>query len=157
MQPTEASRPPFASGPVSLDAMSELLLLLKFMSGCWSLERGSAEKGVTMIEETWSRPLAGTMIGYGRTMRGEKTLFHEFLRIEQRDSKLIYIAQPAGASKPTEFASTRVSATEVVFENPAHDDPKKISYRVDGDGLTAETEGSRLTRFAYRRASCSPQ
>jgi hypothetical protein len=143
--------------PASLGGMSELLLLVKFMSGCWSMERGSAEKGVTVIEEAWSRPRAGTLIGYGRTTRGERTLFHEFLRIEQRGDRLVYIARPSNAEKPTEFTSTKVSATEVVFENPEHDDPKRITYRVADGGLVAVTEGNRTTQFKFRRASCTEE
>jgi hypothetical protein len=51
------------------------------------------------------------------------------------------VAQPGGRA-PTAFKLTRAGANEAVFENPAHDFPKRIAYRKEADGsLTARVEG----------------
>jgi hypothetical protein len=52
-----------------------------------------------------------------------------------------------------------VTANEVVFENPAHDFPKKITYKRDGDALTAAIEGPmggqlRKIEFPYKKTAC---
>lgn len=112
------------------------------------------ERGPSTVEEVWSAAKGGTMIGYSRIVRGERTSMFEFLRIEVRDGKLVYIAQPRG-NPPTEFVATKATADEVVFENPRHDDPKKISYRRGDGALTAVAEGERTLTFAYKRSACA--
>ena len=68
---------------------------------------------------------------------------------------LEYVAKPSGQPEAT-FTATRASAREILFENPAHDFPKKIHYTRDGDALTAAIEGpmngqSRRIEFAYMK------
>ena len=51
----------------------------------------------------------------------------------------------------------RISASELCFENPAHDFPQEIGYRVDGDALLAWIRGTqkgqdRRLEFPYKRA-----
>ena len=57
------------------------------------------------------------------------------------------------------FLSTRISASELVFENPAHDFPQEVGYRIEEDGLVAWIRGTqngkdRRIEFPYRRARC---
>ena len=49
----------------------------------------------------------------------------------------------------------------MVFENPKHDFPQRIRYRLKGDTLHARIEGTingkeRAIDFPYQRASCTP-
>ena len=57
------------------------------------------------------------------------------------------IAKDAGITKgqaEAAFKLIRASATEVVFENPQHDFPQRISYALkDGGKLTAAIEGTK--------------
>ena len=58
------------------------------------------------------------------------------------------------------FTAVRVGAREAVFENPAHDFPTRIAYRITADGgLLARVEGRvngqpRVLEFPYRAAAC---
>lgn len=117
--------------PVSVD--------LKFLSGTWRMQRGS-----TTVEETWTSNVGGVMLGVSRTMRGDKTVFFEFLRIEKRaDGATYYVAQPRG-NPPTDFKLTSAEGGTVTFENPSHDFPQKIVYeRVSDDTLRARISGPR--------------
>jgi hypothetical protein len=96
------------------------------------------------------------MISVGRTLAGDKTVFFEFLRIEARADGLYYVAQPRG-NPPTDFKCTKVSSTEVVFENPKHDFPKRIIYKKQPDGsLFARVEGNgsekeKPSEFLFKR------
>ncbi len=82
------------------------------------------------------------MIGMGRTVVGDKTAEFEFLRIEQRGDDIYYVANPNARCPQTDFKLTRLSGQEVVFENPAHDYPKRIMYRKNSDGsLLASIDG----------------
>jgi hypothetical protein len=96
----------------------------------------------------------GAMLGTARTVAGGKMVSFEFLRIVERDGGLVYVAQPGGGT-PVEFVLTELSATRALFENPAHDYPKRIVYeRVGEDGLATEISdsgGARAHRASYRR------
>jgi hypothetical protein len=110
----EAERPPLAAAA--------------FLTGAWVHEEGQRR-----IEEHWIEPAGGTLLGVGRTVRGERNVFFEFLRIEQRGDALVLVAHPSGGS-PTEFTMTDHGPGRVVFENPEHDDPQRIEYVADAEG-----------------------
>ena len=104
---------------------------MAWLAGAWVGTRG--EGGATSIEERWSPPLGGAMLGVSRTVsRGSMRAF-EFLRIVERDGGLVYIAQPGGAA-PTEFVLTELTTTRAVFDNPRHDYPKRIVYELSAEG-----------------------
>lgn len=125
-----------------------------WLTGGWTTTDG----GVT-IEEHWIAPAGGTMLAVGRTTKGERTMFFEFLRIEQRRDSLVYVAQPAGKSPGTDFTATKCEKNKIVFANPEHDFPKSIAYELKDDGtLLAHLEGDEHGKparedFHYSRAT----
>ena len=124
---------------------------LSWISGDWQTAPG----GRAQIEEHWTQPVGGSMLGMGRTVSGGKTAEFEFLRIEQRDDGIYYVAQPNGQCPATDFKLTRATGQQAVFENPAHDIPKRIIYKKLGDdSLTATIDGGEGTKeitFSYQR------
>src|SRR5262245_48002208 len=136
---------PDAYGQASSTAISDLA----WIAGDWQTAAG----GRSQVEEHWTQPAGGTMIGMGRTIAAGKTAEFEYLRLEQRADAIYYVAHPKARSPGTDFKLTRVSALEAVFENPQHDFPKRIVYRKNADGsLTASIDGGEGTRsisFAY--------
>jgi hypothetical protein len=119
-----------------------------WLSGNWKTAQRDA-----VIEETWNAPAAGMMMGMSRTFTPERTRSFEFVRIEQRGREFFYVAQPQG-EKPTEFRMTKLEDGLIVFENPKHDFPKRISYRrIDADHVTARVDDGKETGrdFAYER------
>ncbi len=111
---------------------------LNWLAGCWELRTPSR-----VTHEQWMSPLGGLMLGMSRTVAGNVTREYEFLRIEVRDGVPTYVAQPSGQAMAA-FAATTASDTGVVFSNPAHDFPQRISYRrVGADSLVARIEGDR--------------
>ena len=94
------------------------------------------------IDEHWTKIAGGSLIGMSRTVAGGKTVFFEYLRIEARGDGIYYVAHPKARTPGTDFKLTRLTGQEAVFENPAHDFPKRVIYRKNGDGtLTARVEG----------------
>ena len=96
----------------------------------------------------------GAMLALSRTVsRGKMTAF-EFLRIVERDSGLLYVAQPGGVP-PTEYVLTEVDSTRAVFDNPRHDYPKRIVYELTPQGGLRATIGFLMggtpRRFEFRR------
>lgn len=115
--------------PLRLDQLS-------WISGAWGGPHGS-----TRVEEYWTDTGGNMILGVGRTLAGGSTVFFEFLRIETRADGIYYVAQPKGRPG-TDFKLTRGSEAEAVFENPAHDFPKRIIYRRNADGsITARVDG----------------
>lgn len=109
---------------------------LAWMAGDWQTAPGRVQ-----VEEHWTQPAGGTLIGMSRTLAGGRTAFFEYVRIETRADGVYYVAHPR-ARPGTDFKMVRASASEVVFENPAHDFPKRIIYRRNADGsLAARIEG----------------
>ena len=120
---------------------------LAWLSGDWQTVPG----GRARIEEHWTVPAGGMMIGMGRTVVGDKTAEFEFLRIEQRGDDIYYVANPNARCPQTDFKLTRLAGQEVVFENPAHDYPKRVTYRKNSNGslLASIDAGEGSQSFSY--------
>lgn len=123
---------------------------LGWLAGDWQTPAG----GRTQIEEHWTLPQAGTMIGMGRTIAGGRTVEFEYLRLEERGGDIFYVAHPKARCPGTDFKLTSINAHSAVFENPQHDFPKRIIYRKNPDGgITASIDGGEGTKgpsFAYQ-------
>jgi hypothetical protein len=111
---------------------------LAWLEGVWT---GTTARGLTM-EEHWSSPAGGGMIGMHKDVRDGRMVSFEFLRIVADDSSgVCYVASPGGAP-PTRFCAIELSGSRVVFENRAHDFPQRILYWLDGERrLHARIEG----------------
>lgn len=131
---------------------------LAWFTGCWAYTSPRV-----VIEEHWTSPAGGSMLGMSRTLRrnptGDSTIAWEFIRVYARGIDLVYAAQPHN-QPAAEFVSEKVSDGEVVFANPAHDFPQRIIYRrVRTDSLRARVEGTQSGRtrgsdFPYARVAC---
>ncbi|HUF08480.1 MAG TPA: DUF6265 family protein [Rhodothermales bacterium] len=111
---------------------------LGWMSGCWTTD---GEEGDSYMSEQWTKPL-GMMLGTNRTVREGSVGAYEFLKIEEREGEIYYVARPSGAIDETPFKLTNLTDSTATFENPEHDFPKKLVYSLSADGvLTARVEG----------------
>lgn len=135
-------------------AQNRTLAELHWLAGCWERARPTSR-----MVELWTPAVNSVMTGtsYSVTDTSQREL--EQLRLFARGDTLIYEAHPS-TQKMNEFRSTKISAQEIVFEDPEHDFPQKITYRrVGADSLIAITEGDRAGRaqpvtFAFKRAPC---
>lgn len=141
--------------PAPPDTQVSPVETLGWMAGCWV-----DESGPSRVEELWTAPGGGVMLGASRTVRDGALRSFEHLLLQARGDGAIYRASPSGQAT-TEFASIHLSDTLVVFENPEHDFPRRISYRrVSGDSLRARVEGpgadGSATGFVirYGRSGC---
>ena len=119
-------------------AVSATVAQLAWLAGTWS-----GGNGPVRFEERWTPAAGGAMLAVSRTLKGDRLVAFEFLRIVERDGTLVYIAQPGG-QPPTEFVLTVISADSATFENPTHDFPKMIRYgkRADGSLEARVSDGS---------------
>ncbi len=111
---------------------------LGWMAGHWMLQ----EAGGT-TEELWMPARGGMMLGLNRSVqKGRARGSFEYLRIveDPEHGGVVYLASPGGGP-PTPFRLTEVDGKHAVFENPEHDFPKRIEYRLEGEKLTASIAG----------------
>ena len=105
-------------------------------------------------------PAGGTMLGVNRSVSDGKTVAFEFMRIvETEDGGLVFIASPSGQNTAG-FALVSVNDHEVIFENPEHDFPQRVVYRlVSDEELLGRIEGTingmeRAIDFPMNKTTC---
>lgn len=107
-----------------------------WLAGCWTMTAGGRS-----VTEQWLGPEGGTMIGVSRTVSGGKTVEYEFLLIREGAGGLEYVAKPSRQAEAV-FTSTSVGGDRIVFENPSHDFPTRITYTKRDGGLLATINGT---------------
>lgn len=143
-----------ACGGVSPVVAQSPMAPVGWLGGCW--EQRTATR---VVHEQWMAPLGGMMLGMSRTVVRDTARAFEQLRIEMRDGKLAYVAKPSRQAETT-FTADQPTDTLIVFANPQHDFPQRISYRKIGpDSLVARIEGDqggqvRGINFPMVRVAC---
>ena len=143
-----------ASGTAAQEKPAIAIDRVAWLQGCW--ESVSPQR---TVEEHWLSPRGRSMIGVGRTVRGDRLVEYELVVLREQDGQLAYQAHPSGQPSAV-FLSRTVGDGEVLFENPTHDFPQRVGYRRDGpDALLAWIEGTRngqirRVEFPYRRVAC---
>jgi hypothetical protein len=145
---------------VSFVQGQDLLTSIKDFGGmavCW--ERTNAAKTL-LVSEQWMKPAGTSMLGMGRTVQDGRTSDYEYMRIEQRDDGIFFVAQPLANSTETSFKMKSLQPGIVIFENLAHDFPQRVIYNfTKTDSLKARIEGrmngqSRGIDFPFVRTKC---
>ena len=127
---------------------------VSWMAGCWRQESPSRT-----VDEVWMAPAGDGMLGMSRTVARGRIVEHEFLQIRVQDGRLVLVAKPSRQPEAT-FTATMVGPRAVTFENPAHDFPQRVIYRLQDDGaLVGRIEGEEGGRprgvdFPMRRVAC---
>jgi hypothetical protein len=127
---------------------------LDWLPGHWC-----GEQGGNAIEELWLAR-GGQLLNLGITTHGDALVSFEYTRIEARAGGVVFVAQPGGVP-PVEFALVDAGEQRLVFENPDHDFPQRVSYWRDGAGLHAEIagpgdDGEQRIEFDYVECSAAP-
>jgi hypothetical protein len=111
---------------------------LGWLEGCW----GGVTNGVAM-EEQWSSPAGGGLVGMHKDTKGERLVSFEFFRIAPDSSGVpTYFSQPGGRAPATPFRLVELGKERAVFENAEHDFPQRILYWREGAKLHARIEGT---------------
>ena len=111
---------------------------LEWLIGSWA--RTNAKAGRSGVE-VWMKTSDQEFVGKGINLRGTDTTYVEKLKLISRNNKIYYVADVPENKEPVLFEMTSQTGTNVVFENPAHDFPKKIAYNLDGSKLKATISG----------------
>jgi hypothetical protein len=131
------------------------LARVAWLQGCWE-----ARASNRVIEESWTAPRGGAMVGLGTTVRRDSLVEYELILLRLVDGALAYEAHPSGQGVAT-FTAREATDSTVIFRNPDHDYPQEVGYRRAGaDSLIAWVDGTlngkaRRMEFRYARARCS--
>ena len=110
---------------------------LSWLEGTWVRHENNAES-----KEWWKKKDNAVIDGGSQTTQNGKVVFSEELKIEESDSGIFYIANVSENAGPVGFKLTQIKFQHVVFENPKHDWPQKITYTLTApDSLLARVEG----------------
>jgi hypothetical protein len=109
---------------------------LAWLAGTWTGARGGEP-----IEEHWSEPAAGSIMGMFRWQRDGAILFYEFMAIEQAGEtvslriKHFYPGLKGWEEKneSAEFVLVQLSANEAVFRQLNRDNPPWLIYRREAE------------------------
>lgn len=126
--------------PGKARAQEKSLSDLAFMSGCW---RGKLSDRNGTIEERYNPAAGGLMLGTSQTVVEGRTVFFEFIKVEQAPDGIVMTPAPKG--KPSvPFKMVSLAGKKAVFENLEHDFPKRIIYHLrDSGALVARIEGDK--------------
>lgn len=121
----------------------------------WLLGQWENKTPEGTFSEEWKTENDSLLLGKSHFIKEKDTLFSETVRLEQRENDLFYIVSVPNQNeaKPVAFKLTSSSADYLVFENPEHDFPKKITYKlVNKDSLYAEISGNGKSQgFPYKK------
>ena len=108
----------------------------------WLLGTWQRESKDQVLYETWRRVSNHTLEGDSYAVADRDTVFTEFLRIEQFGDSIFYPAKISDNEYSVPFKLVSLAGSSVVFENPNHDFPQRISYSLMSDGSPhARAEG----------------
>jgi hypothetical protein len=145
----------FAALLLAAAAPAEGVSAMSWLNGPWVERKADG----AWTEEYWTPPRGGLMIGAGLAGKGDQLRHWEHMRIiTGKDGKIAFQAMPGG-EPAVGFPLVRQTETEVVFENPHHDYPQRVTYRREGKGIVATIsmiDGSREGRWEYQRPAAPP-
>ena len=97
------------------------------------------------LTESWTKESDTTFAGKTIFVAGKDTAFSEDIKLISRNGSLIYATQVSDQNdgKAVEFTLTSASGKQLVFENPKHDYPTKITYNNHGDSVVAVISGKK--------------
>ena len=128
---------------------------LFWLSGCWEGRAGNAN-----LDEIWSKPAGGSMLGLGRTVKENRTVSFEFMQFREENGSLVFLAQPQGGARVS-FPLKDSFGGRVTFENKEHDFPQRVIYERKGPALLlAAIEGiskgkEQREEFQMRKVRCN--
>ncbi|MEO1524675.1 MAG: DUF6265 family protein [Planctomycetota bacterium] len=103
----------------------------------WVLGDWTREKEKTANREKWKDIGGGVFRGIGSVVGREngKVRSQESLLLVEMSGEIFYLAKVKQNPRPIAFKLTDFSNTHAIFENPDHDFPKRLEYRLREPGM----------------------
>lgn len=119
----------------------------KWLIGSWG---NSTKEGD--LTESWNQLNDSTLSGKTTFISGKDTLFTETIEIIQVNDSLLYNTKVSNQNegKKVSFKVSTLTESQIVFENPKHDFPQKITYiKISSDSLVAKISGKKNGKESF--------
>lgn len=119
----------------------------KWLIGSWG---NSTKEGD--LTESWNQLNDSTLSGKTTFISGKDTLFTETIEIIQVNDSLLYNTKVSNQNegKKVSFKASTLTESQIVFENPKHDFPQKITYiKISSDSLVAKISGKKNGKESF--------
>ena len=116
----------------------------KIVVADWLLGNWENKSATGDLLESWKRVNDSVYDGESYFIKGKDTLHFEKIQMKQKGEALYYIATIKGqnSDKPVTFKHNDTIEKQLVFENPKHDYPQKISYsQITKDSIVIQISG----------------
>jgi len=113
--------------------------VFKWLNGSWTM---TEKDGI--VTEQWKHVNDSLMEGNSDFVKGDSVIPFETIKIYKKDTSFYYEAKAAGQNNelPVGFRITTISDSAFAAENPEHDFPKRITYRlITKDSIHAFIDG----------------
>jgi CubicO group peptidase (beta-lactamase class C family) len=129
---------------------------LSWLMGTWKHETATST-----TFESWRKASDKTLEGESWRVNKatQQKVFGESILLAEMGDGVFYLPKTSDNPLPVAFKLNTSNAKEIVFENPQHDFPQKISYKLNADGtVTALVEGvekeqARKLEFKYAKVT----
>ena len=129
----------FCCGLAACSNSGEQFRKMDWLNGRWENKSNNLK-----IIETWQRENGMGFLVKGYMLENTDTVFSESVKVTLKSGVIIYeVTLPnQNDSKPVMFKLTENTGRKVVFENPDHDFPQKITYQQhQPDSMLVQLEG----------------
>jgi hypothetical protein len=110
----------------------------------WLIGEWQHNSGTEKVAEVWEKENDTVYLGRSYDLRNTDTVSSERIRLEEHGDRLFYIpiVKNQNMGEVVKFILASENGNQLVFENPQHDFPQKISYTlITKDSLFAEISG----------------
>ena len=117
----------------------------KLEQASWFLGEWANRSPEGELTERWKK--VNDSVYHGESyfvIAGKDTVFADTVSLEEANGKLAYVVTVPNQNdaKPVRFEMTTANDSVIIFENPKHDFPNKITYnKIGNDSLVAEISG----------------
>lgn len=120
----------------------------------WLLGKWNTKIADGDLSENWKQLNDSTFQAESFFIKGKDTLHSESITLQQKKEELFYNATVKGQNenKAITFKLTSKTEKQLIFENPKHDYPQKITYTlINKDSLVASISGVQLGKTSSEK------
>lgn len=114
------------------DENGNIIIYEELYKSHWLLGEWAKTDSLGTLKEIWETKDDSTYFGQSYYIQGKDTVHKETIELMQDKEFLFYIPTIQGENnnQPVSFQMTKDEDSLLVFENPKHDFPKKIEYKL---------------------------
>jgi len=128
----------------------------KIVVADWLIGKWENNSAIGNLSETWTKVNDSIYEGESFFIKGKDTLHFEKIQMKQKGEDLFYIATIKGQNKDkaVTFKHNDTIKKQLIFENPKHDFPQKISYsQITKDSIIIQISGIQQGKASSERYS----